>query len=66
MHVCIDAIFIQTQKLVEDGDIDAARSEFQVSIRCRMLAWRWCTLFVTIVVTLDLVLGIVYGVANSR
>ena len=32
----------QTQKLVEEGNIAAARSEFDTSYTCRLFAWMWC------------------------
>ena len=33
--------FFQTQKLVEEEDIEAARIEFKTSFYCRALAWMW-------------------------
>ena len=56
---------LQTQKLVDEGNIEAARKEFQVSFTCRMLAWVWASVVAPLLitaVTLTLVLGIVLNV----
>ena len=64
--ILLHVLFSQTQKLVEHGDIEAARSEFRVSFCCRLIAWTWSTVFVSIAVSLILVLGVVYGVGNRN
>ena len=56
----------QTQKLVEDGDIEAARREFLTSFWCRLIAWIWATIVGSFATTAIIVVGVVYGAASNR
>ena len=54
----------QTQKLVQEGDIEAVRTEFQTSFNCRLLAWIWASVVAPLVI-MGLTLGVVFVILMS-
>ena len=54
----------QTQKLVQEGDIEAARSEFKTSFYCRLLAWAWGSAVAPLLI-LGITLGVVFGILRG-
>ena len=57
--------FFQTQKLVEEGDINAALNEFQTKFYCRLLAWIWAAAFGPLFI-IAVILGVVFGILRSQ
>ena len=49
----------QTQRLVDEGDIDAARMEFQTSFNYRLKGWIWCAV-VSPLLLIVLAVGLVF------